>query len=140
MSWENILKEITEDTDIEEMDETTSFLEEMGKVFEIIGKEDDGYNIFTEGGSIDSRKKIQDLLDLYYYRYGGRMISEYKGSGETGYHIDSVLGDGENRFGFEMYFGHFGNHYIRIRGLPLSVKNIDEEELDFLGKLVSILG
>ena len=91
--------------------------------------------VYTKQKQIDTREKIQDLLDLYEQNYTDHYISEYRGSGETGYHIDIVLGEGENRFGFEMYFGHFGDHYIHIRG----VKRLNKEESDFLSKLMDII-
>ena len=71
---------------------------------------------------IDNHDKIQDLLRLYEKTYSGHYISDFRGSGEIGYHIDVVLGEDKNRFGFEMFFGHFGEHYIHMRG----VKRLDK--------------
>ena len=136
MSWENILKEITEDTDIEEMDKLTSVLERMTKVFDFHERNfDEGHDFYTKDKQIDTDEKIQGLLDLYEQNYTDHYISEYRGSREIGYHIDIVLGDGENRFNFEMVFGHFGDHYISIRG----VKRLNKEESDFLSKLMDLI-
>ena len=141
MSWKSIIKEITEDTNIKERDELTSTLERMTRVFRFPPlavserNSDEGYDFYTRQKQINTKEKIQELLDLYEKNFTDHYISEYRGSGEIGYHIDIMLGEGENRFAFEMYFGHFGDHYIHLRG----VKRLDKKESDFLNKLMSII-
>lgn len=136
MSWKSIIKEITEDTNIKERDELTSTLERMTKVFDFNERNsDDTQEYYTKQKQINTKEKIQELLDLYEKNFTDHYISEYRGSGEIGYHIDIMLGEGENRFAFEMYFGHFGDHYIHLRG----VKRLDKKESDFLNKLMSII-
>ena len=136
MTWKDIVKEITEDTNIQEMDELTSVLERMTKVFGFDKRSfNEGYDFMSKDKVIDNNNKIQDLLLLYEKTYSDRYISDFRGSGEIGYHIDVVLGEGKNRFGFEMFFGHFGEHYIHMRG----VKRLDKKEADFLSKLMDII-
>ena len=66
MKWQEVIKEITEDTNIQEMDELTSVLERMTKVFDF-GKRsyNEGYDFVSKDKVIDNNNKIQDLLVLY---------------------------------------------------------------------------
>tara|TARA_R110000765_G_scaffold328344_1_gene419314 strand:- start:73 stop:492 length:420 start_codon:yes stop_codon:yes gene_type:complete len=138
MSWKNIIKEITENTVIEEKEEIVSLFERFHKVgLEVSGNDDEGYDVNSRKNSIDSDKKIQGLLELYEEEFTNHLISEFKGSGEVGYHIETILDSNGHGINFEMDFGHFGDHYIWIRGIKKDM--LGQKLIDFFNKLAAVL-
>ena len=134
MSWKNIIKEITENTVIEEKEEVMRLIERFNKVGFSLGTTERGVDVSSKKNLIDSDKKIQGLLEVYENTHTGHLISEFKGSGEIGYHIETILNGGIN---FEMNFGHFGNHYIWIRGIKKDM--LGQENIDFFNDLLDVL-